>query len=317
MKTTGKDHARVNLAIWGDDDFLDLTTDEQLLYLALWTSPSLTYCGSGDWHPGRVANLASDWTTERVNHAAAGLSAALFVIFDTETDEFLIRSWIKHDGLWKTPNMAVSMANARASLASRTLRGVVVHEVQKVRDAHPDSSSWAKPAVASLLEQRPVNPYELIPLRVGVNPPAKGSGQPLDFVTPNPGPNPPSTPAPSPAPISGYEKSGGVSESDESQTPVQSPPRKRGTRLPDGWMPDQPVIDSMKLECPAVDLQAEHRKFVDYWQAKTGKDATKLDWNATWRNWIRRATPSAHTHHDPTRSGWDDLKTATSHQLGA
>jgi hypothetical protein len=45
----------------------------------------------------------------------------------------------------------------------------------------------------------------------------------------------------------------------------------------------------MKRECPMVNLEAEHRKFSDYWRAKAGKDSTKLDWNATWRNWIRRA----------------------------
>ena len=27
--------------------------------------------------------------------------------------------------------------------------------------------------------------------------------------------------------------------------------------------------------------------FADFWHAKAGKDACKLDWLATWRNWIR------------------------------
>lgn len=70
--------------------------------------------------------------------------------------------------------------------------------------------------------------------------------------------------------------------------------RARGTRLPEGWMPDQSVIETMRAECPHVALQAEHTKFVDYWIAKAGKDACKVDWNATWRNWIRRAGESAH-----------------------
>lgn len=73
---------------------------------------------------------------------------------------------------------------------------------------------------------------------------------------------------------------------------VREGPRKRATRLPDKWMPDDSVIEAMRAECPKVDLEAEHRKFVDYWTAKSGKDATKNDWNATWRNWIRRAAES-------------------------
>lgn len=72
-------------------------------------------------------------------------------------------------------------------------------------------------------------------------------------------------------------------------TYVGSGPRKRGCRLPNDWMPDKSVINEMRVERPGVDLQAEHRKFVDYWKAKTGQGATKLDWDATFRNWIRNA----------------------------
>jgi len=32
---------------------------------------------------------------------------------------------------------------------------------------------------------------------------------------------------------------------------------------------------------------------VDYWRAKPGPDARKLDWQATWRNWMRK-TGSSH-----------------------
>ena len=214
MKATGKDHARVNLAIWGDDDFLDLRVDEQALYFALWTSPGLSYCGAGGWHPGRIASLSADWTIERIEQAAAGLSSRLFLLIDTFTDEYLLRSWMKHDGLWKTPNMAVSMANARAEIASRTLRAVVVHEVRRLRDAHPGSASWTRPAVVSMLEQKAIDPASLDPftptltpdLTPGLTPPPTPAVTPPLTLKAGVGVNPPSnpgpTPAPAPAPIS-------------------------------------------------------------------------------------------------------------------
>jgi hypothetical protein len=34
-------------------------------------------------------------------------------------------------------------------------------------------------------------------------------------------------------------------------------------------------------------------KFRDYWCAKSGADGTKLDWEATWRNWVRKAAEQA------------------------
>jgi hypothetical protein len=55
-------------------------------------------------------------------------------------------------------------------------------------------------------------------------------------------------------------------------------------------MPDQELLAQMRQECPIVDLQAEHRRFVDFWIAKPGREGTKLDWPATWRNWVRRAS---------------------------
>ncbi|SER19535.1 hypothetical protein SAMN04244573_03077 [Azotobacter beijerinckii] len=33
----------------------------------------------------------------------------------------------------------------------------------------------------------------------------------------------------------------------------------------------------------------EGEKFADHWHAASGKNAAKLDWLATWRNWVRNA----------------------------
>lgn len=200
-----RDHGRVNLALFGDDDFLDLSGDANHLFLILWLSPSLTYCGSDDWHPGRIAKrCGSTWDARRVTQAAVELSSTGFLIVDTETDETLLRSWIKHDGLWKSPVMAVSMANARAAVASRVIRGVIVHEVLKLHEANREVKSWSRSAVASMLKQRPIDPSTVPPFNPSTNPCgdpyANPSLDPSVGVNGYPSPNPPPTPAPAPAP---------------------------------------------------------------------------------------------------------------------
>ncbi|QRY61495.1 hypothetical protein JVX90_13845 [Gordonia sp. PDNC005] len=227
---SGKDHSRVNLSIWGDDDWLDLPWMAQHLYLALWTSPDLSYCGSATWHPGRIATLADDLTVDMVEAAAAVLSQRLFLLVDEQTGEYLLRSWIKHDGLWRIPNMAVSMANARASMSSRALRGVVVHEVAKIRVKHPDSSSWTRDAVASMLDQKAVDPGSLPVFNPGGNPDQNGMDNPRSnpsangWANPSANPtsntgvtenlthtaNPRSNPGPTPAPAPTTEQQEGV-----------------------------------------------------------------------------------------------------------
>lgn len=76
----------------------------------------------------------------------------------------------------------------------------------------------------------------------------------------------------------------------EKAQPSKKKKRSTATRLPDGWMPDEKVIAQMREECPAVNLEFEHRKFTDYWVALPDSRARKKDWNATWRNWIRNAS---------------------------
>ncbi len=65
----------------------------------------------------------------------------------------------------------------------------------------------------------------------------------------------------------------------------------RGTRLPRDWKPTQEYFDAAKelnpniLDARIVQIGAEFR---DYWIAKSGAGATKVDWMATWRNWVRK-----------------------------
>ncbi len=63
----------------------------------------------------------------------------------------------------------------------------------------------------------------------------------------------------------------------------------KGSRMVDGWMPDQKHIDKIKQMRPDIDLNLEHTKFMNYWIAKTGKDASKKDWGRTWENWMLNA----------------------------
>lgn len=77
--------------------------------------------------------------------------------------------------------------------------------------------------------------------------------------------------------------------------------QRKGTRLPDPW-PLTPDLAAVGAEAnPLVDVALEHAKFCDYWHAKAGRDATKLDWVATWRNWCRnaRAAPNGHQPAEP------------------
>jgi len=62
---------------------------------------------------------------------------------------------------------------------------------------------------------------------------------------------------------------------------------KRGSRLsPDLSFPDE-WFDFLVKERPELNAQQTFAKFMDYWIAQAGQKGVKLDWFATWRNWVR------------------------------
>jgi hypothetical protein len=66
-------------------------------------------------------------------------------------------------------------------------------------------------------------------------------------------------------------------------------PRKRGTRIPDDFRVTEEMVAWATDRVPHIDGRLETEKFINYWRAKTGTAATKLDWAATWRNWMLNA----------------------------
>lgn len=63
----------------------------------------------------------------------------------------------------------------------------------------------------------------------------------------------------------------------------------RAQRLPDGWTP-QPESDLVrKLGVNQQHVGRELERFTDYWISQPGARGRKVNWQATWRNWLRRS----------------------------
>ena len=92
-----------------------------------------------------------------------------------------------------------------------------------------------------------------------------------------------------------------------------TPKTERGKRLALDWqLPDQwrkwTRINFAHASDAQIDTEAE--KFRDFWHAKAGQGATKLDWQATWRNWCRTAfAPRASAYPiNAGRASWDEQR---------
>jgi hypothetical protein len=65
---------------------------------------------------------------------------------------------------------------------------------------------------------------------------------------------------------------------------------ERGARLSRDWVPSAAEISfALERGLPLRQVEIEAAKFVNYWTAKSGNGALKLDWSATWRSWCLKA----------------------------
>lgn len=101
--------------------------------------------------------------------------------------------------------------------------------------------------------------------------------------------------------------------------PVQ-PKASKGTRLAKDWtLPEAWRTWALEaradLGVPGIELEAD--KFRDHWRAATGSKATKADWLATWRNWIRNANAPRNVHQFPAKSAFTNLPKVNAEELRA
>lgn len=75
---------------------------------------------------------------------------------------------------------------------------------------------------------------------------------------------------------------------EEENIPPLVPPKRvtsKGTKIPDDFMPNETCLNVAQEEGFDNDsLNRELANFIDYWK---GNGKTKLDWQATFRNWLR------------------------------
>jgi hypothetical protein len=104
---------------------------------------------------------------------------------------------------------------------------------------------------------------------------------------------------------------------------LKKPSREvRGTRwpadavVPDDWLEDG---ENARIEgqLPAIDLRAEATKFANYWAAKSGGGATKIDWKRTWINWALNAHGARNGQRNSGKSQLEQLSDIARHGFAA
>ena len=127
-----REFGKLYMTMWADRDFVALTPEAQRLYMFLISQPDLSRAGTITLALRRWSRSASGLTPEGVEDALGELACTRFVVVDDFEEELLVRSYIKNDEGWRSPNIMKSICGAAKATISETLRAVVRDEMARI-----------------------------------------------------------------------------------------------------------------------------------------------------------------------------------------
>jgi hypothetical protein len=125
-------HGRILTSIWEDSDFLKLDEKEQRFYLFLISQPNLNHAGLLPLTLRRWSRKAHGMTSADVEKRLQSLDDAQFIVMDDDTEELLIRSFVRNDGVWRMPKVMGAMVSGALEISSRRLQLALLAEMDRI-----------------------------------------------------------------------------------------------------------------------------------------------------------------------------------------
>lgn len=153
-----RSHARILCSIWNDDDYLALDIGPQWLYKLICSQGNLNHAGVIGLTVRRWAGLAKNATVSDIKTYMSQLAAGRFIVVDETTEELLVRSLIRRDGIAEQPNILKAALNDAQQVASPVLRAVLAAELRRLPAKREDTARMRYPdphAVADLIDPGP------------------------------------------------------------------------------------------------------------------------------------------------------------------
>lgn len=132
-----RSRATIQFAIWRDKEFRALSPTAQLAYFMLVSQRDVSQAGTMPLVPERWARGCDSLPVDHLEVGLGELEQARFVYIDDDTEELLIRSLIRNDGIADQPNVLLSAIREAKITESDLLRRVLASELRRVRKGIP------------------------------------------------------------------------------------------------------------------------------------------------------------------------------------
>ncbi|MCP9205540.1 hypothetical protein [Streptomyces cucumeris] len=327
-------HGRILSSIWEDKDFLALTEQQQRLYLFLISQPNLNHAGLLPLTLRRWARKAMGLTASELESHLTALANARFIVMDEDTEELLIRSFVRNDGVWKQPKVMGAMVSGAMEIESRALRHALVNEMDRIpldelSDEPTKVRSGEGPSIRTQVHEHITTLRKAFgdsgpgPFGGGCRPPSEPpSGTPSDSpdqegrkgstragagshdAQAHAGASRAHSPAPSPTPVPSPGEEGGCrpEPNAEGAAPLALPGPPGPAPIDDDGFE---LTDAMRRWAVAtfgntLDVDYETEQFLSHFRADGGR---RRNWPEEWKKWLRRSAKYASERANRPASG--------------
>ena len=257
----------ISRSLWRSEKFKKLPdANAKLLFMYFVNGPHSNSCGCYVVHLGYIM-ADFGWTEEQARKGIDSLCDTLLIGYNFEENTVHIPKFFDHNPP-SNPKHAIKVFNDTLSIPYPEFRALVIQDLATLLE----KKGWKLPE-----EKQHEMDTLLHTLSKGYPHLTQRNSTNLKKDTPN-----------------------GVSKEIDPENDTLS---KRGTRI-ENYLNQN--FNSIKIPEPFFEFAQENNfkpeqiqfhwnQFFDFWKSKSGKDATKLDWLATWRRWIRKEIANAKT----------------------
>jgi hypothetical protein len=179
-----RDHGRILVTIWDDPDFVDLTPEAQRLYMLLLSQRGINNAGMLPTQIGKWAKRSRHTTVADIEAALEELIDTRFVLCDGDTEETLVRSFVRNDGITKNANVFKNALACAEAIESPFLRAALADELRRLGRGDATEVADRMSPVGTAENERTGTPFErrsdAVPTPAG-----KGKGKGLSHLLDN------------------------------------------------------------------------------------------------------------------------------------
>lgn len=127
-----RNYANFVTAMWRVDEWRALRQDEQHAYFLLATQANISAAGTMPLTVRRWADMSAGLTEVTLTETLRRLQAANFVVIDEDTEELLVRSFVRHDNGYANPKRRPAIRDAASEIVSMPIRRALSVEFERL-----------------------------------------------------------------------------------------------------------------------------------------------------------------------------------------